>query len=292
MYSEITEEVISEIFKLVLEKRDTFSKDDLEFDTDPTWNFYSIEHGLITDDSFSGFLKLCGTESTLIDIGANRGYSFTSFHNLGHIGKYIAIEPMPQHIPALKALKSAFKRFSYWSGAVGIECNQREICVPSFQKRACSSLAFMDMKEDFLKTTLFYLIPKELESWNLSDIGLNWFQVATRTLDCLVSTGEIVIDGLIGGIKIDVEDLEYEVLEGARKTIKKHRPPLHIEGASKRKRVANILTELNYQYVELDETGRIIRLRNMDELTNEINGTFVHASTPDVLKLNQNYPEL
>jgi hypothetical protein len=49
------------------------------------------------------------------------------------------------------------------------------------------------------------------------------------------------------------------------------------------------LIELNYQYVELDETGCIINLRNMDEFTKELNGTFVHASTPDVLRLKQDY---
>jgi FkbM family methyltransferase len=90
----------------------------------------------------------------------------------------------------------------------------------------------MDKQEDFLRVTLFHLVPKDLESWSLSDIGLSWFTVKTRTLDCLIDTGEIVIDNLIGGIKIDVEDLEYEVLVGARKTIMKHKPPLHIEGAN------------------------------------------------------------
>jgi FkbM family methyltransferase len=247
------------------------------FDTDPNWSVSNIDNGIIHDLSYKSFLSLIGNRSRLIDIGANYGYSFSSFKNLGYDGPYLSIEPLPQHIPALSTLKNRFENFNFLSVGLDDHCGMTQICVPSYKGKANSSLAFLSMHHSNLKFMLRNLIPTEILEISKADIGLTWVEVPLRSLDCLLSSKVNGFSFIPDAMKIDVEGSEIKVLLGARKTISEYRPFLLIEGANRSPEVRGFLKSMNYTYLQIDNKGKI-GLLDMDVSNDEINGMFGHSS--------------
>jgi FkbM family methyltransferase len=267
--------LLEHVKNMVLSGEESVPISELIFDTDPSWSVSNIKNNVIHDESYLPFLEFIGGDSNIIDIGANYGYSFSSFRNLGHTGKYFAIEPLPQHSPALKVLKNQFANFQYWIGGVAAECGKNKICIPSYKKKTNSSLSSIDLQSENVQWLLRNLLTNDNLPIRFSDIGLTWIEIDTRTLDCLTNNEYSGVP--INAMKIDVEGYESQVLEGARNTLEKHHPSLLIEGANRHPKVQQILSEMNYQTLRRNVNGEY-SLASISEPITEINGMFVHKN--------------
>jgi FkbM family methyltransferase len=254
-------------------KRTNVPLDQLVFDTDPSWTLQNIQNNVIHDLSYAGFLNLISPANQIIDIGANYGYSFSTFYNLGYRGNYLAFEPLIQHRPALTALVDNFPIFTYEPIAIG-ELNQKiEICIPSFKSQAKSALSFMEFNHFHYESLLENLLPKRQRFWKCSDVGFTWTNVEMKTLDSILSIlGKLDV---VDGIKIDVEGYEAQVLRGGLQTIQQFKPALLIEGANRNSDVVDILLELGYIFLVEDKNNKY-RVGDIYVYSDQPNGVFIH----------------
>jgi hypothetical protein len=97
-------------------------------------------------------------------------------------------------------------------------------------------------------------------------------------LDEILETGGFAVPTAeIDAIKIDVEGLEDEAIEGAVGTLRRHRPMLMIEGANRVPSVVSMLTLLGYRYAEFND-GTVF-LTN--ERSTRVGGFYLHETRLD-----------
>lgn len=145
--------------------------------------------------------KMLNNSSNCVDIGAHRGYFLKRFIELSPEGKHFAFEALPEFA---EALKEKFPSAEIFNCALGNQSGFTNFCYVK-NLPGWSGLK----KQDY---------PEEGE--------VEMIEVEIKKLD-EVLPGEVKIDF----IKIDVEGAEYEVLEGAEKTIAEYKPVILFEHA-------------------------------------------------------------
>jgi FkbM family methyltransferase len=145
--------------------------------------------------------------NTFYDVGANVGFfSLLAARLVGPKGKVISFEPLPDNLVNLREnmKRNQFLNVQILPFALGANNEEQVFQVserPTWGK---------------LKS-----VGNDAPDKYLSDI-----KVAVRRLDDLLSDGAIPPPDFV---KIDVEGAEVEVIEGAQKTLTRHRPTLIIE---------------------------------------------------------------
>ena len=150
------------------------------------------------------FIKLIKNEIKFsLDIGANIG-EYTKLLLTNTNSKVVSFEPLPEAFKELEKIKLKFKdRLEIHNIAVGIETGKLD-------------LFFGDEKSE--KASLIPNLEK------LSFVGrqnINKISVDVKKLDYFENYFN---EKQIDFIKIDTEGFEYEVLKGAEKILKKHKP--------------------------------------------------------------------
>lgn len=271
------EEIYSAVLENITASRPLKPRKELTFDTNPSWTLDNIHNGITHDSSYRDFLEIVGKESSIIDIGANSGYSFSTFYNFGHRGSYFAVEPLPQHAIALEAIKNQFPKFDYASTAISNLCGDIEICVPSLDLITNSSLSFVEMDIDRIPSLIRNLIGEIISEKDLKRIDFTWFKVRVQSVDCMFTNTKVLSCFKPTAIKIDTEGLEALVLAGATEVISKFTPSLLIEGANRNESVRQFLKKHNYMYVRVNSISEI-ELLDLDQFYDEVNGMFLHKS--------------
>jgi len=169
-------------------------------------------------------------EGVFIDIGANFGrYTIMMARRLKNKGLVISMEPEPHTVKLLKQnvklnkLKNVF--------VVG---------------KACSS---KNRKETlYLEETTY---SGGLHSLKKYPYHVRKRTIQVETLDSIVSRLKVKIVGLI---KIDVEGLEVNVLQGAQETLKKYHPKIICESLNKESEegIIKILKKFKYNVERID----------------------------------------
>ncbi len=265
-----------EVFEKIIDSKATTSRDfkpDFSADTNPDWSLANIVNKITHDDSYLLFLKIVGYETNLLDIGANYGYSFSTFHNFGFRGNYLAVEPLIIHEPSLKALSCEFDSFDYEIVGLSDSNGELRICVPCFKKSAKSALSFFEMPRENIPFLLRSLLPADYSRFKLKDLDFVWQPVNLLRMDDLLKSKSF----LPGAIKIDVEGHEFEVLLGGEGTISEIKPALLIEGANRKTPVREFLRRHDYRFVKLDDNKKI-EVVDLDTFLDEVNGIFIHSS--------------
>ena len=151
------------------------------------------------------FLLKCNLKNTtLIDIGANKGiYCIYMSRAAGKNGNVIAFEAQPELGTHLQFVKESFKLDNL------ILVNQGLSSSPGVMKMGRSKVGSGQAS--------FYFDPKA---------GLEEIDIPVTTLDEFLFNKDY---GSISFIKCDVEGHEYDVLRGAKQTLKKHFPILLFE---------------------------------------------------------------
>jgi FkbM family methyltransferase len=162
--------------------------------------------GRVADEAAWGEHELCALDKfvprggTAIDVGANDGVFAFAFSGL--VDRVEAFEPNPDY--ALFARRMLGSRAHVHEVALANRTGAAEFIVP--------------VSED---GTVLHLGGSLRQSSEAQSKVLR-FDVAVRTLDSYAFEEVRVL-------KIDVEGSEMEVLEGARETIQRYRPPLIVE---------------------------------------------------------------
>lgn len=188
-------------------------------------------------DFFHFLAMMENHEGEILDIGANIGIM------TAHLGKKFpntkvhSIEPMPENLAVLRAIvtKKKLKNVDIIPYAVGAEKGKLKMVMPTDGKAKLQGLSHV-------KTA-------EITEWNEGEE----FEVEVKTLD------ELFANTKIRGIKMDVENFEYQALLGAQKLLETSRPIVYTElwDNENRTNCFEFMQKMNYR-IEVLENGALV----------------------------------
>lgn len=192
---------------------------------------------------FIHFVRLIPDGHTVLDIGANIGImSVWLARKLPH-SRILAFEPMPQNIRALRRVLGFFKlrNVEIIEKALGNEEGTAQMIMPRVDRVPMQGLSHVV----HASITEF----NEGEKINVPMVRLD---------DCR----QLERAGKIAAIKLDVENFEHFVLQGARETISKHRPLIYAElwENENRKLCFDLLGQMGY-HIRVVEKGKLAAFR-------------------------------
>jgi len=198
------------------------------------------------EGDFFYFLNLLPKKGTVLDIGANIG--IMTVHLASEKQRtVIAFEPMPRNLQALIKIVRHYdlsnvliKEF-----ALGNEEGSVQMVMPMVGPVRMQGLSHV----------LHDSIPENNEGEKIT--------VEVHKLDLIP---EVMEADLITGIKMDVENFEYYVLEGGKEMLRKNNPILYIElwDNENRSRCFELLKKLGYS-VFVIEQNQLVEFRKQDK---------------------------
>ncbi len=173
------------------------------------------------------FMRLLEDRGIILDIGANLGIMTSHLLRKFRKAQIWAFEPIPENHKVLASLTENFpeSRLIRFHQALGAEPGRTKMVLPEV--------------DDVKMQGLSHIVHDSIEDFNEG----RQYDVEVDTLDRMVGN-----DLQIEGIKLDVENFEYFVLLGGRKTIKRCKPVIYTElwENENRNKCFNFLTELGY----------------------------------------------
>ncbi|MBN2175874.1 MAG: FkbM family methyltransferase [Bacteroidales bacterium] len=163
------------------------------------------------EGDFLHFLKIIPGDKAVLDIGANIGIMTVHLARNFRKSTVYAFEPMPDNLKALQRIVRFFhlKNVKILNHALGSENGTIEMVMPVVKSVKMQGLS--------------HVVDESIDSFNEGEK----FTVNIFRLD---DVKEIHQEGMqIGAIKMDVENFEYQVLEGGKAMIEKHRPIIYTE---------------------------------------------------------------
>jgi FkbM family methyltransferase len=190
------------------------------------FNYVKIKFDQKENDFFY-FLQLIPPQTNVLDIGANIGVT-TAY--LSKKNQVFAFEPIPINIQTLQWLLRILhcKNIHLFNFALGNKNEIKEMIMPTIKGVKKHGLATFKQK-----------IYEKGECYPIKVCKLDDMDFANNLK--------------ISAIKLDVENYEFEVLEGAKNSLKKNKPIIYCElwENDNRINVFNLMEELNYQILIL-----------------------------------------
>lgn len=164
---------------------------------------------------------------TVLDIGANIGFMSYFLAKKVNQGKVYSFEPIPENINTVLRIKKFFKldNVQVQDYALGDEIKMLNMVMPLIGKAK--------------KQGLSHVVDENSEEKGLQ------FSVEQNRLDDI----KLLKDQIIQGIKIDVENFEYQVFKGGLELLKNNKPIIYCElwDNENRTKCFNLLGDLGYQ---------------------------------------------
>lgn len=180
---------------------------------------------------FFHFLELLPDDGIVLDVGANIGIMTVHLARQAKRGRVIAFEPVPDNFNTLKRVITRFKltNVTLERYALGDHEGSVEMVVPVER----------GVKQQGLSHVLHESITERNEGQRLT--------VPLRKLDSFSFAREPT--PRVTGIKIDVENFESFVLEGAKELLRQHKPLMYVElwHNENRRRCFEIVRALGYE---------------------------------------------
>ena len=178
------------------------------------------------------------SNEVFLDIGTNRGESLLSMSIVhGSKNKIIGFEPNPHVYKRAKREFRFRKHITIHNVGLSNVQGYLNLNVPFYRKWMFDGLSSFDYKaaSGWLKTRL----------WNYNEdlLTIKELNCEVRTLDQYKLNPYFM--------KIDVQGLELQVLEGARETIRKHLPIILIESANEQ--IREYLKQFGYDYYAYEQ---------------------------------------
>jgi FkbM family methyltransferase len=209
------------------------------------------------EGDFFYFMDLLKNPACILDLGANIGVMTTHLSNRFKTAKIYAVEPMPSNLKILHRIVKRYKliNVSVLDVALGNKTEKVQMVLPQNGKTKMQGLS--------------HVVHKSIKEWNKGE----QIEVPCTTLDKLFK------DEMVQGIKMDVENFEFFVLEGGKKLIERSQPIIYTELWENENRLLclHLLKELNYTpYVVND--GKLTLY--VSELHRQQNFIFIPKSYP------------
>lgn len=179
------------------------------------------------DYSLQNFYSMIKSNEIVFDIGANIGATTLVFSKIiQQSGKVFSFEPHPGSFEKLKyhVEKNELSNVEIYQVGIGAEKSTQEIFTVN-ERNSGMNRILLNNKNDYL----------------------NGLKIDLITIDEFVMSNEIKE---IGAIKIDVEGFEFEVLKGAKNTLKQFSPKLFIEIDSNNLKMNNCTPRIIFEFLE------------------------------------------
>lgn len=188
------------------------------------------------EGDFLHFAHLLPKEGVVLDIGANIGIMSVILGKNHPQSEIYAFEPIPVNGRVLKQIAKFFKvnNISLFQTALGAKNGESTMVMPVMNHVPMHGLAYIDSD----------IYPK---------ISGQYFQVPMMRLDDFAEIN--FPKKKITGIKLDVENYEFEVLLGAKNILEKHKPLIYCELWDNENRINTIdyLEKLGYKTAVLSD---------------------------------------
>lgn len=241
------------------------------------------------DEIFSTFRRayspfsMFTEEETVLDIGADWGYSVLAMRANGCSSSIFSVDVTPFHRAALDRLVEVEKgRYKWANQAVGSRSGPLEFFSPILGGQAISGLTSTG---GTLNGTTIPIVLSFAESYckdglssdkPLYQFGLLRFTVEGASLDKILKNKGIDPER-VSAIKMDIEGHEGPALNGARDLIEKRKPLIMVEGANRSGEVCRTLSGFGYFHCELHDGAMEPHLGKSDAQ----DGYWVHPSHVD-----------
>jgi FkbM family methyltransferase len=193
------------------------------------------------EKDFLFFLNLIPVGGIILDIGANIGI-MTEYLARVHNTTVFAFEPIPHNLDVLKKVITHFnlKNVNICNYALGNEDGEAEMVMPVINAVKMQGLSHVvhDTITENNKGERFKIQVKKLD--NIAEI-MNTAKPVTA-------------------IKMDVENFEYFVLDGAKELLKKYKPIVYCElwDNENRKKCFDLMKSLGYEVKVLVNSGLVV----------------------------------
>jgi FkbM family methyltransferase len=168
------------------------------------------------DRSYYGLRHLGRADGLFLDIGANNGVSALGFRKIvGPEPRIFSIEANPAHRPALERIKRHDRCFDYRIIGLGRENARFTLWTPYSGRTALTALSSGHL--DYAKA----VAARDYGPAAAARLRYEPTEVRVTTLDSLGLAPSI--------IKIDVEGLDFDVLQGGERVIDSCRPAILLE---------------------------------------------------------------
>ncbi|CAN5118579.1 hypothetical protein BH10PSE2_BH10PSE2_23140 [soil metagenome] len=206
--------------------------------------------GIVHDPDFRLIARLPRRpDDLLLDVGANRGQSILSLQAVRPGARIVSFEPNPAMIGWLQARFDDIEHVTIEPFGLGSVDARRTLYTPTYNGFAYDGLA------TFSRTAAAaYLSPETLFGFDPARLGIREQVCRTRTLDSFGLRPTF--------IKIDVEGLEHEVLQGGLRTIQACEPVLMVERFHTNPDLLPLLDRLGY--VEVRPAGATFQVGGTD----------------------------
>lgn len=192
------------------------------------------------EGSFLQFLDFVPDDGLVLDIGANIGIMTVRLARKAQRGVVHAFEPMPVNFRVLERVVRWFglKNVVLHRWALGVETSEVEMVMPIVDSVRLQGLSYVvgGGAEP---------LPGEL------------VRVPCKRLDELEN---LFPEGMpVAAIKIDVQDFEYQVFDGARDLLRRFRPAIYCElgQGENRTRTLALFADLRYEFKVLRSGGLV-----------------------------------
>jgi FkbM family methyltransferase len=184
------------------------------------------------EEDFKFFLTLLKPNDIVLDIGANVGITGAMISRTVQNGRVFSFEPIPFNFKTLMKVVKYFKlkNVKAYNVALGPSKDTVEMRMPTIDGRKA-------YKSSFVKYV-------DYDYHKYDDIEV--FQVNQEKLDEIVQKENITVNAL----KLDVENYEYYVLQGAKETLVKNKPIIFSEfwyGSENQQKCFLFLEEFGYE---------------------------------------------
>ena len=227
------------------------------------------------DPDYRIFGKLRDASSTIIDAGAHYGYSAASIWAVGSTTCVLSFEPTEAIAPMLDRIAELRPgRFDYRVIALGLRLGQLDLVVPVLDGVGLTALTTGIGHPDI--AAMAQNIATYASAHGGERLTMYRFTAPMGRLDDVLAKGgfRVPTDKIVA-IKVDAEEMEADVLEGARATIKRHLPLVMAESGHNR-RLRAVMEEMGFKMAELSPSGDMLHETAMPTLA--VNGWFFHPS--------------
>ncbi len=211
--------------------------------------FIKLFRGVLLEKEAYGFKKLKKkTNLNIVDIGANDGLSVSFFFSIFRNSNLFIFEPLKINKNYLK--KNNKNKVKYYNIALGEKNSNEIINIPYIKFLSFFKIYLYAYSAISNKNKPIYEINNSLKTFfNYKKIRKKQIKIKIKKFDSFNIKPDI--------IKLDVEEYEDKVINGAKKSINKFKPLLYIERPSKN--IISYLLNKKYKMYVFDVKKNLFR---------------------------------